>query len=126
MYWLKQSADQNNMFAQYLLGKLFLFGKEIEQDKQQAMYYLEKSALQGNEYAQYLLDYVNTIFEPKIDLMLVSCRFFHHLSRIFQEQMLPDKKNPLIGTDRKLKKKLLEKRLALGHKKNDQTMNYNI
>ena len=126
VYWLKQSADQNNMFAQYLLGKLFLFGKEIEQDKQQAVYYLEKSALQGNEYAQYLLDYVNTIFEPKIDLMLVSCCFFHHLSRIFQEQMLPDKKNPLIGTDRKLKKKLLEKRMALGHKKNDQTMNYNI
>ncbi len=125
LYWLQKSADQNNMFAQYLLGKLFLFGKEVSQDKEKAVYYLKSSADQGNEYAEYLLRYMNTKYEPSSDLMLISCRFFHHLSRIFQTEMLPKQDNPLLGIDHKLKKKLLDKRMALGHKKDDQTMNYN-
>ena len=39
--------------------------------------------------------------------------------------MLPKQYNHVLGLDHNLKKKLLDKRMALGHKKDDQTMNYN-
>lgn len=118
---LKKSANQNNMFAQYLLGKLFLFGKEVEKDEELAIHYLHASAQQGNEYARWLLEHKDDFgMQP---LGLVVSRFFHHVSRIFQEQMLPDQNNPLAGVDKKLRRKIEEKRSALGHKENDQSMN---
>lgn len=120
--WLKKSANHNNMFAQYLLGKLFLFGKEVEKDEELAIHYLETSAQQGNEYAKWLLEHKDDFGMQSLGLVV--SRFFYHVSRIFQNQMLPDQKNPLAGVDKKLRRKIEEKRSALGHKKEDQSMNY--
>lgn len=118
--YLKIADSNNNQFAQYMLGKLFLFGKEVEQDKELAIEYLKKSAEQGNEYAQYLLDHMNDYYNQSLALM--TSRFFHHVSRIFQSQ-IPTSKNPLAGTERKLKQKIMQKKLAMGHKQDDHTLN---
>ena len=119
--WLKKSADQNNAFAQYLLGKLFLLGKEVEKDEALALHYLSDAASQGNEYAQWLLDHRKEA--EQLPFILAVSRFFHHISRIFEQQMVPDRNHPLYGVDRKLRRKIQEKREALGHKRKDPTIN---
>lgn len=116
--YLKIADSNNNQFAQYMLGKLFLFGKDVEQDKKLATEYLKKSADQGNEYARYLLDHMNDFYNQT--LALLTSRFFHHVSRIFREQIPAD--NLLLGVDRKLKQKIMKKKFAMGHKQDDHTM----
>ena len=44
-------------------------------------------------------------------------RLLHHMSRVFQEQQPPD--SPAYHTDRKLLRKLREKKIAHGHKPDD-------
>lgn len=119
--YLKKSAGQNNMFAQYLLGKLFFYGSEVPRDEELAIQYLESSASQGNEYAKWLIEHKDECWRQPM-VLLVS-RFFHHLSRTFERQLLPSANNPLFSIDHKLRKKLQMKRTALGHKENDHTMN---
>lgn len=118
--YLKIADSNNNQFAQYMLGKLFLFGKDVEQDKELSVEYLTKSAEQGNEYAQYLLEHMDDFYNHSLAMM--TSRFFHHVSRIFQNQ-LPTNNHPLAGTERKLKQKLMQKKLAMGHKQDDHTLN---
>ena len=118
--YLKIVDSNNNQFAQYMLGKLFLFGKDVEQDKELAVEYLQKSAEQRNEYAQYLLDHMDDFYNQSLASM--TSRFFHHVSRIFQSQM-PLNNHPLAGTERKLKEKIMQKKLAMGHKQDDHTLN---
>ncbi len=120
--WFKKSAQQNNMFAQYLLGKLFLFGKEVDKDEEVAIQYLKAAAKQGNPYAQWLLDHKDDYGQQPFTLVV--SRFFHHVSRIFQKQMLPDQNNPLLTVDKKLRRKIQEKRSALGHKEDDHSMGH--
>jgi len=52
---LTQSAEKQNQFAQYQLGKLYLTGEQIPKDVQKAVSYLTASAEQGNQFAQYQL-----------------------------------------------------------------------
>ena len=118
--YLKTAESNNNQFAQYILGKLFLFGKDVKQDKELAVEYLQKSVQQGNEYAQYLLEHMDDFYNHSLAMM--TSRFFHHVSRIFQNQ-LPTNNHPLAGTERKLKQKLMQKKLAMGHKQDDHTLN---
>lgn len=119
--WLAKSADQNNPYAQYFLGKLFLFGKEIERNEDLAIHYLEAAALQGNLYAQWLLDHKDDCYRQP--LTLLASRLFYHVSRMFEQEMVSDHKNPLLHVDKKLRRKLREKSVALGHKEDDHTMN---
>lgn len=120
--YLLKAELQNNQFAQYMLGKLFLFGKDVPQDKERAVEYLTRSAEQGNEYAQYLLDHMNDY--QKQSLALLTSRLFHHISRIVEQNIPINKNNPLSGVDRKLKRKLLKKRNALGHKNDDHSQHF--
>ena len=50
------AADTENQYAQYALGKVYLIGKDVQQDKELAYDYFLKSAEQGNIYAAYFLD----------------------------------------------------------------------
>ena len=53
---LELSAEENN-WASFLLGRLYLFGTEdIEKDKEKAMEWLNRSADDGNVYAQTFLN----------------------------------------------------------------------
>lgn len=52
---LTKSAEQNNSFAQYRLGKRYLLGEDVPKDIDAAINRLKASAEQGNQYAQYVL-----------------------------------------------------------------------
>ena len=113
--WLTASAEQGNQYAQYALGKLYLMGKEMLRDRKAAVRWFTLSAAQGNEYAQYVLDHMDE--GPSI----LSCatRLLHHLSGIFQEQASSGPIRTVTFTDRKLRQRIREKKMAMGHKPDD-------
>lgn len=117
--WLELSADQGNQYAQYALGKLFLYGQPgMPRDKEKAVLFLEASAAQGNIYAQFLLENLDSFRDP--DLILAATRLMHHLSRIFQEDYRKASGGFGMGhIDRRRRRKLQEKRMAQGHRKDD-------
>ena len=94
------------------------FGVRVARDKEKAVPLLEAAAAQGNIYAQFLLENLDSFRDP--DLVLAATRLMHHLSRIFQE----DHRKASGGTgtghiDRRRRRKLQEKRMAQGHRKDD-------
>ena len=113
--WLTASAERGNQYAQYALGKLYLMGKEVLRDRKAAVRWFTLSAAQGNEYAQYVLDHMDE--GPSI----LSCatRLLHHLSGIFQEQASRGPVRTVTLTDRKLRQRIREKKMAMGHKPDD-------
>lgn len=115
--YLNRSAEAGNQFAQYTLGKLYLMGREVPQDKELAEHWLTLSADQGNEYAKFFLDRMDQFREPSA--MLGITRLLHHMAGIFRDRSLP-KSAPAGGQiDRKLRRKLKEKKIAQGHKRDD-------
>ena len=112
--WLTESAKQGNQFAQYALGKLYLLGKDVPQDHEAAVYWLTLAAGQGNPYAQYFLDHAESL--PS----LFSCatRLLHHMGSIFQEHT-PPSSGGVSFVDSKLRRKIREKKIAMGHKPDD-------
>ena len=100
-----------------MLGKLCLTGQGLPQDQAQAMVWFSRSAVQGNQYAQFFLEQRNHLRTPSV--MLAVTQLLHHMSRIFQDNSVP----PAVPTgqqvDRKLRRKIQEKKIALGHKPDD-------
>ena len=117
--WLEMSADRGNQYAQYALGKLYLCGQPgMPRDKERAVPLLEASAAQGNIYAQFLLEHMDSFRDP--DVVLAATRLMHHLSKIFQEDYRKASGGSGMGhIDRRRRRKLQEKRMAQGHKKDD-------
>jgi len=112
-----KSAEQGNQYAQYALGKLYLLGHDVRQDKETALHWLSAAAAQGNIYAKYLLERMDSFKDPSI--LLAATRLMHHLGNIFRDEYQKAFGNPLIQVDRKLRKKIMEKKLAQGHAYND-------
>ena len=122
--YLKDSAQRNNQFAQYTLGKLYLQGADVKQDRETARQWLELSAAQGNQYAQFFLDRFNDIRDPSI--FISATRLLHHMSRVFQNNSQPPTNPNGIRIDSKRRRRLQEKRMAMGHKRDDheEQVNY--
>ena len=57
--------------------------------------------------------------EPRPELVSCTLRLLHHLSRVFRENAIAPANPQGIRIDSRRRKKLMEKRLALGHKPND-------
>lgn len=116
IYYLSKSADAGNQFAQYALGKLYLIGKDVEQDKEKAFDYFTRSAAQGNIYAQYFIDHWNDLPHP--DLCLMATRLMHQLEQIFADQAA-GKSGGRGMTESKLRRRIREKKIAQGHARDD-------
>ena len=114
--WLTQSAEAGNQYAQYMLGKLYLTGQGVTHDQTQAMDWFSRSAAQGNQYAQFFLEHQNDLRPPSV--MLAATRLLYHMSRIFEDHALPQSSAGL-HVDRKLRRKIQEKKIAMGHKPDD-------
>jgi hypothetical protein len=112
--WLTASAEQGNQHAQYTLGKLYLLGRAVPQDKEAALRWLTLSANQGNAHARYFLDHMDNT--PA--LFTSAVRLLHHMGRIFQEQA-PPSSGGISLVDSKLRRKIREKKIAMGHKPDD-------
>lgn len=113
---LTASADQGNQYAQYQLGKLYLLGQEVVRDEEAAVRWFTLSAAQGNEYAQWFLDHRHEFRGPTPTQCVI--RLLHHMSRIFREQ---SQRQAEMGmeVDRKIRQKIREKKIAMGHKPDD-------
>ena len=114
--WFTWSAETGNQYAQYMLGKLYLMGQGVPQDQGQAMDWFSRSAAQGNQYAQFFLERQNDLRPPSV--MLAATRLLYHMSRIFEDHSLPHSSAGL-HVDRKLRRKIQEKKIAMGHKPDD-------
>lgn len=115
--FLEIASDSGNQFAQYMLGKLYLLGRYVSEDKEMAKKYFTLSAEQGNEYAKFYLENMDKFHNPSV--CLVASRMLHHMSKIFEDS-IPFKSSGIgLKIDSKLMKKLREKKVAQGHKRDD-------
>ena len=115
--WFTKSAEAGNQYAQYMLGKLCLTGQGVDQDQAQAMDWFSRSAAQGNQYAQFFLERQNDLRPPSV--MLAVTQLLYHMSRIFEDNSVPSAIPTGQQVDRKLRRKIQEKKIALGHKPDD-------
>ena len=116
--YLTASAKEGSPFAQYTLGKLYLMGKDVERDQGEAYRWFQASAQQGNPYAQFFLDHFGETQSPS--LLLTATRLLRQLGQIFQENSVPPVPPGSQRTDRKLRQKIRQKKIALGQKLDDQ------
>ena len=116
--YLEESAGAENQYAQYVLGKVNLMGREVEQDKEKAYEYFRLAAEQGNVYAAYFLEHWNDMPHP--DLLLMATRLMHHLEKIIEDDVSGKKGGRRAGMDRKLARKIKNKKIAQGHARDDR------
>ena len=107
--YFTQAAEDENANAMYMLGKLL-----YDSDPKRANYWLRESASYGNPYAQRALD-------QQTSPTIVACvtRLLYHLSRIIRDDTEQKSHGPGFGIDRKRRRELMDKRLAMGHKPDD-------
>lgn len=130
---LMTAAKQNNPYAGYLLGKLYYQGEVLPKDVAKALYYLEQSAGQKNEFAAYLAGKIYLTEEGTQDVT----KAIQHLESAWGERKplcrIPAWKTVCLwtgggggsgksyclsdclwGIDRKLKRRIDEKKQAHG------------
>ena len=74
---------------------------------------MKSSAEQGNQYAKFFLDRVyGALFSSTVSLL-------YHMGRIFQEQRPQPVGGVRVAVDSKLRRKIREKKIAMGHKPDD-------
>ena len=111
---LELSAEENN-WASFLLGRLYVFGTEdIEKDKEKAMEWLNRSADDGNVYAQTFLNenrsFVNTMLANTV------LSLFINLSRCIEDDYIRRYRSVRTSADKKLRRMIIEKKQAMGIK----------
>lgn len=115
--WLKQAAQSGSHYAAYRLGKLYLQGEQVPKDMPRALEYLTTSAERGNQYAQFFLEHFDEIRSPSV--FLAATKLLHHMGQIFRENSIPPAAPVGQQTGRKLRRRIREKKIALGHKPDD-------
>lgn len=116
--WLTESAEQGNQYAQYALGKIYLLGKDSSKDFGTARMWFQRSADQGNQYAQYFVEHMDAHRTAPSAQSVI--RLLYHMANIFREQTPPSAPGGMrSGVDRKLRRKIWEKKVAMGHKPDD-------
>ena len=106
------AAENGNYFAEYQLGKIYLYGKDVPRDTDTAMYYLQLAAEHGNQYAAQLIHSIRV--NGNWTAAIASLRLFGHIARIIKNRIEDKRKGG--GTDRKLLRKIEEKKQAQGLK----------
>lgn len=113
---LTEASAQGNQWAEYQLGKMYLYGQGVGKDYSYAMRLLNSSAERGSEYARHLIDsYRPGSQSGAAAAVLASMRLLSQLSQIIRDDA--EKKNSADRTvDRKLLRKIEQKKLAQGQK----------
>lgn len=113
---LTASCENGNQYAQCALGRLYLLGEEVPPDQEAAREWLSQSAAQGNVYAQALLDHPDRSWTAVAQSVT---QLLYHMSRIFEDNCKTDAMHRGLQIDRKRRRQLRERRLAMGHKPDD-------
>lgn len=114
---LTASCENGNQYAQCALGRLYLLGEEVPPDQEAAREWLSQSAAQGNVYAQALLDHPDRSWTAVAQSVT---QLLYHMSRIFEDNCKTDAMHRGLQIDRKRRRQLRERRLAMGHKPDDR------
>lgn len=112
--YLKRAAEKGFDFAEYELGKIYLFGNDIPKDAETALEFLKSAAAGGNEHAQALLMQRELFQKQSINLAIG--RLFAYLVKTLQEKTEAELDVKIARTDRKLRRKIAEKKQAQGLK----------
>ena len=111
---LVSAADENN-WASFLLGRLYLFGTEdIEKDKEKAMEWLNRSSDDGNVYAQTFLNQSGSFENTMLANTVLS--LFINLSRCIEDDYIRRYRSVRMSADKKLRRMIIEKKQAMGIK----------
>lgn len=114
--YLEQAAKEGNSVAEYLLGKTYLFGEYTQRDYEKAVDFLQSAALHGNAFAERLLieaDEHNKAFE-ELRITNGVLRLFRSIARMLKEKTEEKGKGGIALTDKKLRRKIEEKKQAQG------------
>ena len=114
--YVRMAAEQGNPFAQYLLGKLYLSGDGVPQDKDAAYDWFQKAQAQGHNYAGFFMDRIERPEPPNV--LISATRLLYHMGKIFQSSA-PAPQSCGVQIDRKRLAKLRRMRIAAGHKADD-------
>ena len=104
------AAEQGNPYAQYLLGKLYLSGDGVPQDKDAAYDWFQKAQAQGREYAGFFMDRIERPEPPNI--LLSATRLLYHMGNIFRDNAPAPAANG-VQIDRKRLAQMRQKRLQM-------------
>ncbi len=115
--FMKQAAEAGHQYAQYALGKLYLLGRYWRRDRTQASHWFILAAAHGNIYAQHFLDHMGDA--PGAHAGTAVLRMLHHMGNIFRDNCTADKVHAGMQADKKLRRKIKQKRIALGQKADD-------
>lgn len=110
------AAEEGNDFAEYQLGKIYLFGTGVKRDKELALCYLQSSAEKGNVYAAKLIEYADEKeAEKKTYAAIGALWLLHDIAKTMMQKI--DQGGRLhFAADKKLRRKIEEKRQAQGLK----------
>jgi len=110
---LQKAADKLST-ASYALGKLYLFGKEVPQDKELAVYWLTRSADAGNEFAQRLLEHLDMFEQSRVQNAYMNMLL--SLVRLLNENYSKTDRSVRMHIDKKRRAEIHRKKQALGIK----------
>lgn len=108
------AAENGNDYAEYQLGKIYLYGKDVPRDTDKAMYYLHLAAEHGNQYAAQLIHSIRV--NGNWTAALASLRLLGHMARVIQNRLEDERKGRENSIDRKLRRKVEDKKQAHGLK----------
>lgn len=111
--FLTASATRGNQYAQYALGRLYLSGKQVPKDREAAIHWFTLAAEQGSEYARFLLNRMEDWQRAAVARGVL--RLFRQVAGIFQDRQ-PVTQSGVRFVDSKLRRKLRQKKAALGQK----------
>ena len=108
------AAENGNDYAEYQLGRIYLYGNGVPKDYDTAMYYLHLAADHGNNYAAQLLHSIRV--NGNFAAALASLRLLGHMARVIQNRLEDERRGRENSIDRKLRRKIEEKKQAQGLK----------
>ena len=100
--------------ADWQMAETYQNAKEILEEYESPE---SEKAEQGNEYADFFLEHFDQVRRPNV--FLSATRLLHHLSQIFRDNSVPSAAPVGQQVDRKLRRKIQEKKIAMGHKPDD-------
>lgn len=110
--YFRIAAADGNGYAEYELGKLYLFEKEIR-DETQAVWWLKLSVGHGNVYAQKLLQHMSD--ERRFYAAANSVWLLGHVAKILQSN-IEGEYGGLSRIDKKQRREIMQKKQAQGLK----------
>ena len=105
-------AENGNYYAEYMLGNIYLYGKDAPRDYDKAIAYLTASAKHGNQYAAQLLYSIKS--NRNWSAAMGSLRLLSQISHIIQNRLEDERRGKQVSIDRKLRRKIEEKKQAHG------------